>query len=572
MPPVANPMWLSKMRRACIFPLYEGYATVYVGCFAHQSVKDLFIGRIAIDVAKLRQGCTYDITLPLRKSAQIYSKEQRGAMRVRFHLDWKDERKVLLSYLPKERPSFRPLDKVTVKCVDSKAFQNVARVVHGQDIPLKFSMKLVKATLREADFVQIHLLRYTKKRTIRNLQRWEYPLISGFVFCAWMHATYHATLRYVPGHIITFILLHVCKNYARYILDGNYDNGFTAPTWEELVMALAMGREGRKIIEPLEMARKDQFSENAMSVLDDEQENGEQIPLQTIATAFREGVKAEEKKSIFGNTVTSFVGTEAVDFLVDNNYAASRQDAVALGLRLENECRLFEHTKRRYPFKDADLAYVFLNFDTSEYVFKTHTPWFKKWMRLLGFKRVQMTPEEAHMEMPFATGLDHPRFTVKESLVIRSKESRSMLQKENEAGDEDDVRDLGIAKFQKDFEGSGFGGIPGSQIPEKMLAGVAGIAGTPKSKKLSKNLSVISLATNQAALAAKLDVETYENSDTASLSFSTWDTGNDGPPVTVKQLGKPPSQDINFEKKDDKKIPDVMAELRKELHDKTVST
>ncbi|CAJ1950134.1 unnamed protein product [Cylindrotheca closterium] len=566
MPPVANPMWLSKMRRACIFPLYEGYATVYVGCFAHQNVKDLFIGRIAVDVAKLRQGCTYDITLPLRKSGVIYSKEQRGAMRVRFHLDWKNERKVLLSYLPKEKPSFRPLDRVTVKCVDNKAFQNVARVVHGQDIPLKFSMKLVKATMRELDFVQIHLLRYTKKRTIRNLRRWETPLISCFVFCAWMHATYHATLRYVPGHIITFVMLHLAKNYTQFVLDGNYDNGFTSPTWEEMVMALAMGDDNRKIIEPLEMERKDPNKvQSAMTLLDDDHDNGQEVPLQTIASALREGVKSHEHKTLFGNLVTTFVGTDAVDFLVENEYASTRQEAVALGVQLEKHCRIFEHKKRKFPFKDADLTYVFLNFDTSEYAFKTHKPWFKRWMRILGFKRVNITPEEAHMEMPFATGKDHPRLTVKDSLVIRSKESRSMLQKENEMGDEDDIHDFGITKYRKTVETANR--IPGSQLPGQITNQVlSGIAGTPKAKALPR-LSILN-APDEAALAAQLNVETYQDHRTSSLIFSTWDTEDDGTSVTVKQLGKPPNQDINFEKKDDKKIPDAMAEIRREIHDK----
>jgi hypothetical protein len=134
MPPVANPMWLSKMRRACIFPLFEGYANVYIGVFAHSQNsghKELFIGRIVLDVARLRQGSTYDVTLPLRKSNVVYSREQRGAIRVRFHLSWFDERKAILSYLPIKKASFQ---HVTVRCVDNKAFQNVACVVHGMNI------------------------------------------------------------------------------------------------------------------------------------------------------------------------------------------------------------------------------------------------------------------------------------------------------------------------------------------------------------------------------------------------------------------------------------------------------
>jgi hypothetical protein len=558
MPPVANPMWLSKMRRACIFPLYEGYANIYVGCFAHhQNFKDLFLGRVVLDVAKLRQGSTYDVTLPLRKSSVIYTKAQRGAIRVRFHLDWKDERKALLSYLPRKMPTFKPLDKVTIKCCDNKAFQNVARVVHGHDMPMKFSMKLVKSTIREFDFVQIHIVRYIRQREIRNLMRWEYPLISFYVFCAWMHAVYCATIRYVPGHLVTFVLLHICKNYALYVLEGNHDKGFTAPTWEEMLAALCFGKENRKWIQPLEMERKDPSNVHSAMEFFDEHALPEEVPLQTIAISFRSGVSRKERKTIFGNALITFVGTDAVDFLVENGFAESRLEAVTIGERLEKECRLFEHVKRKFPFKDADLEYTFLYYDTSEYVFKTHRPWFKHWMRLIGFRGEKISASEAPLEMPFANGNnDHPRFTVKESLVIRSKQSRSLLRKEHEAGDEEDIDDFGITKYRRNIEMS-------NQV-------FSAISSSPKAlpRPRSKESSKMQRAYSTRSL--DLEVEHYRDSEDEEISVETSDSEDERPIITVKKLNKPPCQNINVTQKDDKKVSDVMAEVRHELHDKFV--
>ena len=166
MPPVANPMWLSKMRRACVFPLRHAYATVSIGVFAYydySTTKNGFIGRVVLDLTRMRPGCTYDVTLPLRQSSHVYTKQQRGALRFRCHLTWHNERKSLLSYLPKRVPRLVPNDQVTVKCCDNKSFQDVARVVHSSDLPGRFSMKLIKSTMREVLLVQIHIIRYMRE-------------------------------------------------------------------------------------------------------------------------------------------------------------------------------------------------------------------------------------------------------------------------------------------------------------------------------------------------------------------------------------------------------------------------
>eukprot|EP00980_Cylindrotheca_fusiformis_P021844 scaffold8682_cov122-Cylindrotheca_fusiformis.AAC.1 len=282
----------------------------------------------------------------------------------------------------------------------------------------------------------------------------------------------------------------------------------------------------------------------------DDQMQPDEVPLQTIATSFRSGVKRKEKKSLFGNTMTTFVGTDAVDFLVDNGFAESRREAVAIGVLLEKECRLFEHVKRKFPFKDADLDYIFLYYDTSEYIFKTHRPWFKPWLQLIGFRRERLSDAEAHLEMPFATGSDHPKFTVKESLVIRSKESRSILRKEHEAGDEEDIDDFGISKYRKNIETS-------NQV-------FSGIGANP-AKALPQNFS-------RARSTASIDPEVthYRDSEDEDLPLETSDSEDDDAVIIVKQLKKPPTQDITITKKDEKKVSDVMAEVRHELHDKLV--
>jgi len=48
MPPVANPMWLRKMRRACVVPICHAYARAYIGVFGQQDNRDGFAGRVVL--------------------------------------------------------------------------------------------------------------------------------------------------------------------------------------------------------------------------------------------------------------------------------------------------------------------------------------------------------------------------------------------------------------------------------------------------------------------------------------------------------------------------------------------
>ena len=480
-----------------------------------------FIGHVIIDICRLRPGSTYDVTLPLRRSTQVFTREPQGSVRVRIHLNYNSERSAVLSYLPKSLPGGtiimdkQPNMRYTVNCVDDRSARNVAHAVHGIHMSGKFNLDLVKSTIREITWTRIHILRYLRKRELYQLTTWVYPSISGFVFLAWMHGVYANTVRYVPGHIVVFLLLHLIKNYAYYAMDSPLQNGFLGPTIEELYWALMRGTKKRTsknknpFIEPLTVERDVFGSETELAMsgipgpgaagadghggqggianknlkLMDElyDENGNlvhasRVPLNEIADAMRKSLKVQSHRKGFHVFKHSFQGNRAVDFLCEHGYAFTRPEAVQLGRRLQNEKRLFQHISEgeHFSFEDSPFVYHFLEYDSQRYVIKeSHVPKGGRILELLGFysrgghgnnggndgggkggdnkskkKRVvggaDILESREHVEFPFSTGVDHPRFTVKESLVIRSIEVKERIQREEVAKAMVEVAEFGI--------------------------------------------------------------------------------------------------------------------------------
>ena len=485
MPSVANPMWLCKMRRAALFPVLHAYANLYLGVFdnsANEHGSNDFVGRIVIDLARLRGGCMYDFTLPLRRSAHVFSRHQQGAIRVRIHLTYQVERAALMSYFPTNfgKPKFVPNEEVTVHCLDERAFKNVAHVVHGSHMPGKFSMQLLKATIREVNFTRIHILRYLPRQEFYNLRFWVYPFLSGFVFCAWMHSLWYNTVRYIPGHILTYLLLHLYKNYAYYGMESKLQNGFLAPTIEEMLRALVWGTKRQKYIEPLNMEMDESQVVNPLTHLetdeDYEDSNPGKISLSEVAEAMRKSIWVRSHKFRFRTYKNCFTGTEAVDFLTSFGFAYSRSEAVFLGKRLAREVKLFEHVTRQHDFEDKDLFYHFLEYDTKKYVIKTHQPQGKALFRAIGFlKDEEVIAERGHVEFPFAKGVDHPRFTVKESLVVRSAESKRIWKERQDQEEVADCAEFGI--IQSEHHGNVVGDIGrmGAHVVTGAVTGTVGV-------------------------------------------------------------------------------------------------
>jgi hypothetical protein len=455
MPAVPNPMWLSQMRRACMFPVFNAFDKVFIGVFDNGqgdgSSNSDFIGRVSIDVARLRAGCMYDITLPLRQSAHVFTRNQQGALRVRIHLIWVSERSAVTSYLPKSKPKFQPDETNKINCLDERSFRNVAHLVHGSHMPGKFSMTLLKATIREMNFNRIHIFRYMRRREIYNLRYWVYPFISGFVFCAWMHSVVANTTRYIPGHILTFFVMRLYLNYAYYAMDSPLQNGFTAPSMEELFDALLYGTKGRrkKYIKALNMETDESNVINPEKHLEaefgyDEANKGD-VQISDIADAMRKSIRVQRHKYRLRTYRNAFVGTEAVDFLTNFGYAYTRSEAVIVGRRLAKELKLFEHVGRKHEFDDDSHYYHFLNYDTKKYVITGHYPRFKRIFQSIGFVNKDIIPGDDHVEFPFAEGTSHPRFTVKEALVLRSTEAKKMMKEKEEASEIVDCAEFGVA-------------------------------------------------------------------------------------------------------------------------------
>ena len=255
-----NPMWLAKSRRACKFPLYDGFAQLFIGVFDDDGKKcnDDFAGRAVIDLARLRPHSRYDVTLPLRTSSHVYSIRPRGVIRLRFSMEWYSERDALLSYIkPILNPKMiqsrlaldRPNDDVTVICADEKAFRNIAITVHGHHMPGHFSIHHVRATLLEFALTR-KVIFMTIKNFVLDVMFWKTPGYSALLFVAWMHGVKRGDFSLFPAYACFFISILLLANH--YLTNSN--SPFIPPTAEELASVLMNPRYvSKKGIEPLEV-------------------------------------------------------------------------------------------------------------------------------------------------------------------------------------------------------------------------------------------------------------------------------------------------------------------------------
>jgi thioredoxin reductase len=78
-----------------------------------------------------------------------------------------------------------------------------------------------------------------------------------------------------------------------------------------------------------------------------------------LASILQNGVELKDRKYRLSNK-NCFVGKEAVDFLVENGYCSSREEAVNMGNSIMEETKAFEHVCRDHPFADDNLYYHFV--------------------------------------------------------------------------------------------------------------------------------------------------------------------------------------------------------------------
>ena len=286
-----SPVWPSKSRRACIFPLFQAYQKLYAAVFDDDgpNAHDDFAGRVVVDVARLRPGSVYDIFLPLRLYQNAYVRKARGVIHLRLRVEWEDEKKALLSYLKLPMKTKQLGNTVTVNCADHKAFRNVVMTVQGKDVPgrykqmiqkgLQREMKLYKFVMKVSSlyivvskimcshsfYIQylVYVVQTTMKEQMKDVILYVHPLLSFSIFVAWMHCVYTNSIAYVPCYFMLGIISLLLRNYKKYGMGANYHFGFTPVTLKEVFQVLLRGGPGTKIIKPINVDRQTDLAKKA---------------------------------------------------------------------------------------------------------------------------------------------------------------------------------------------------------------------------------------------------------------------------------------------------------------------
>eukprot|EP00980_Cylindrotheca_fusiformis_P017682 scaffold5540_cov96-Cylindrotheca_fusiformis.AAC.10 len=90
------------------------------------------------------------------------------------------------------------------------------------------------------------------------------------------------------------------------------------------------------------------------------------LALQKLAGVFMSGCKIGTHSYLLKRYENTFVGSEAVDFMLRENLASTREDAVFLGQRFYKEMNLFHHVCWDHTFKDGYYFYRFTDKNENE--------------------------------------------------------------------------------------------------------------------------------------------------------------------------------------------------------------
>jgi hypothetical protein len=122
--------------------------------------------------------------------------------------------------------------------------------------------------------------------------------------------------------------------------------------------------------------------------------------LSDIAAKFKNNVKLLDRSYRLKTYKQCFVGSEAVDYLVNSGATASREDAVLLGNAFI-EMHMIEHVVRDHSFKDEYLFYRFVGEnERGNYKIDEKTGESIKWGSFLGVEKISSSGNEDHALQP----------------------------------------------------------------------------------------------------------------------------------------------------------------------------
>ena len=132
------------------------------------------------------------------------------------------------------------------------------------------------------------------------------------------------------------------------------------------------------VLQPSQLTKSGNQLDDAL-ILHRRQIEEETLTLYSIANKLSKGIECKTRKKNMKTYKNCFLGSDAVSYLVDKNFAASREDACALGHVLATHLCLFDCVTKSGKFleDDASSYYIFADDVEEDDVRKSKT--MKKW-------------------------------------------------------------------------------------------------------------------------------------------------------------------------------------------------